>query len=238
MDELLDPMTNPVTYAAPFFILTIFIELGGAEVARPRRQRHRLRAQGRAHVDLDGRRLAVLPDRASRSPRSSATSRSSPTSRRGTCPPTPGGTGCCVIARARPRLLLAPPLLAPRAHRLGRPPGAPLQRVHELRHRAAAEVEPVVRVLLLAAAAAARLRAVDALRRVRRQPDLPVLRAHRDDRQDVAADRADLQHAVAPPRAPRQRSGVPRQELRRHPHHLGPHVRHVHRRSGSARRTA
>ena len=28
MNELLDPMSNPVTYAAPFFILTIFIELG------------------------------------------------------------------------------------------------------------------------------------------------------------------------------------------------------------------
>ena len=27
MDELLDPMKNPVTYAAPFFVLTILVEL-------------------------------------------------------------------------------------------------------------------------------------------------------------------------------------------------------------------
>ena len=27
IQEILDPMTNPVTYAAPFFILTILIEL-------------------------------------------------------------------------------------------------------------------------------------------------------------------------------------------------------------------
>ncbi len=37
--------------------------------------------------------------------------------------------------------------------------------------------------------------------------------------------RADVQHAVAPPRPPRLQPPVPRQELRGHPDHLGPHVR-------------
>ncbi len=61
------------------------------------------------------------------------------------------------------------------------------------------------------------------------QPDLPVLRAHRAHRPHVAPRRARLQHAVAPSGAPRQRSGVPRQELRRHVDHLGPDVRLVRR---------
>ena len=35
------------------------------------------------------------------------------------------------------------------------------------------------------------------------------------------------QHAVAPPRAPRRQPALHRQELRRHPDHLGPDVRHL-----------
>ena len=52
--------------------------------------------------------------------------------------------------------------------------------------------------------------------------------------QAVAADRARLQHAVAPPRAPRQRRRVPRPQLRRHPHRLGPAVRHLPRGAAAA----
>ena len=54
------------------------------------------------------------------------------------------------------------------------------------------------------------------------QPDLPVLPAHRADPPAAAPDRAGDEHAVAPPRAPRRQQPVPRQELRRHPHRLGP----------------
>ena len=43
-----------------------------------------------------------------------------------------------------------------------------------------------------------------------------------------------LQHAVAPPRPPRLQRAVPGQELRRHPDHLGPHVRDLRAR-GRAR---
>ena len=48
------------------------------------------------------------------------------------------------------------------------------------------------------------------------------------------ADRVPLQHALAPPRAPRRPAAVPRPQLRRHPDHLGPPVRHVRAR-GRAR---
>ena len=45
--------------------------------------------------------------------------------------------------------------------------------------------------------------------------------------QALAAFRIRLQHAVASPGAPRHGPAVPGQELRRHPDHLGPDVRHV-----------
>ena len=53
------------------------------------------------------------------------------------------------------------------------------------------------------AAATARRSAVDGVRQLLHQPDLPVLDPHRAHRQAVAAHRVRLQHAVAPPRAPR-----------------------------------
>ena len=43
----------------------------------------------------------------------------------------------------------------------------------------------------------------------------------------AALGRGGLQHALAPPRPPRHEPPVPGQELRRHPDHLGPHVRHL-----------
>ena len=49
-----------------------------------------------------------------------------------------------------------------------------------------------------------------------------------------AADRAGLQHPVAPPGAPRQRPGVPGPQLRRHPDRLGPALRHVPARAAPA----
>ncbi len=60
--------------------------------------------------------------------------------------------------------------------------------------------------------------------------------AHRADREAAAADRARVQHALPPPRAPRGERDLPRPQLRRHPDHLGPPVRHVRdpRRSASA----
>lgn len=55
--------------------------------------------------------------------------------------------------------------------------------------------------------------------------DLPVLGAHRADRQAAAVVRIRLQYPVAPPGPPRNGPGVSGQELWRHPHHLGPPVR-------------
>ena len=56
--------------------------------------------------------------------------------------------------------------------------------------------------------------AVDGVRQLLDQPDLPVLDPHRTHRQAVAANRVRLQHALAPPGAPRHGPRVPRQELR------------------------
>ena len=57
--------------------------------------------------------------------------------------------------------------------------------------------------------------------------DLPVLDSHRADRKALAARRIRLQHAVAPPGAPRHGPAVPGQELRRHLHPVGPAVRQL-----------
>ena len=79
--------------------------------------------------------------------------------------------------------------------------------------------------------------AVDGVRQLLDQPGLPVLGAHRTHRQALAANRIRLQHAVASPRAPRHGPAVPRQELRRHPHRVGPAVRQLRRRDRSDRTT-
>ena len=87
---------------------------------------------------------------------------------------------------------------------------------------------------VLAAAAAARLPAVDGPARAELEPDLPVRPPHGADREAAAAARGDPQHAVAPPRPPRRERAVPGPQLRRHPRHLGPAVRLVRAR-GRAR---
>ncbi len=57
--------------------------------------------------------------------------------------------------------------------------------------------------------------AVDGVRELLGQPDLPVLGAHRAHRKALAASRIRVQHAVASPGAPRHGPAVPGQELRR-----------------------
>lgn len=129
--------------------------------------------------------------------------------------------------RHRRPLVLVPPDGAPRPPGLGDPPGAPLERVLQLRDRAAPEVEQQRRDHHVAAAPPDRHPTVDGFRRLLRQPRLPVLRAHRAGRHAPPPDRIRVQHALAPSGAPRLRSRLPRPQLRGHPHHLGPDVRHL-----------
>ena len=105
--------------------------------------------------------------------------------------------------RRRPAVLHVPPHRAPGPADLGDAPGPPLQRVLQLRHRAAAEVEQQWRDPDVDSVAADGHSAVDGVRRLLGEPDLPVLGAHRADRQAAAAVRVRVQHPVAPPGAPR-----------------------------------
>ena len=66
------------------------------------------------------------------------------------------------------------------------------------------------------------------------QSALPVLDPHRAHRPDVGLVRGGLQHAVAPPRAPRVAGLVPGPQLRRHPDHLGQAVPVVRAGGGAA----
>jgi hypothetical protein len=59
------------------------------------------------------------------------------------------------------------------------------------------------------------------------EPDLPVLDPHRGDRPHAALVRGGDEHAVAPPRPPRDQPALSRQELCRGLHRLGPHARHL-----------
>ena len=129
--------------------------------------------------------------------------------------------------RRRPALLLLSPDGAPGAPDLGHASGPPLQPVLQLRHRTAAEVEHQRRRLPAGAAAAVRRAAVDGVRQLLDQPRLPVLDPHRAHRKALAANRIRLQHAVAPPGAPRHGPAVPRQELRRHLDPVGSAVRQL-----------
>ena len=126
-------------------------------------------------------------------------------SRRGTCPLDAWWTWAIAILGVDFFFYLGAPRRAPGAPRLGHPPGAPLQRVLQLRHRAAAEVEQLRRDRRLAAAAPARGAAGPGVPRLLGEPRLPVLRAHRARRQALAAGRARAQHPVPPPGPPRPR---------------------------------
>ena len=93
------------------------------------------------------------------------------------------------LLRRRPRLLLVPPRLAREPGLLGQPRRPPLEHALQPLDRAAADVGPDDLPAVLAAAAAARLPAVDGPARPVVEPDLPVRPAHRADRAAAAADR-------------------------------------------------
>ena len=67
------------------------------------------------------------------------------------------------------------------------------------------------------------------------EPRLPVLGAHRADRQAAAALRVRPQHALPPPGPPRLPGRLPGPQLRRDPDRLGPALRLVRRRDRAAR---
>ncbi|CAA9511752.1 MAG: Fatty acid hydroxylase family (carotene hydroxylase/sterol desaturase), partial [uncultured Solirubrobacteraceae bacterium] len=137
------------------------------------------------------------------------------------------------VRRRRPRLLLVPPRLAREPPVLGEPRRAPLEPPLQPLDRAAADVGADDVPPVLAAAPAARLPGLDGPARAVLEPDLPVLDPHGAHPDAARVGRADLQHAVAPSRPPRGQPPLPRQELRRHPHRLGPAVRHLGARDGA-----
>ena len=130
------------------------------------------------------------------------------------------------VLRRRPRLLRLPPRPPPDPAVLGDPRGAPQLAALQPLDRAAPGLDAVQRHAVLDAVGAV-LPAVDDLPGDGLEPALPVHPAHRGDRPLPAADRVDLQHAEPPPRAPRLAGAVPGPQLRGHPDHLGPHVRHL-----------
>ncbi|CKT13257.1 Uncharacterised protein [Mycobacterium tuberculosis] len=125
----------------------------------------------------------------------------------------------------RSAVLLLSPHRPPSSADLGYPPGASLQRILQLRHRAAPEVEQQRRDSHVGSAATDGASPLDGVLQLVAELDLPVLGAHRADRQAAAVVRIRLQYPVAPPGPPRNGPGVSGQELWRHPHHLGPPVR-------------
>ena len=137
------------------------------------------------------------------------------------------------LPRRRPRLLLVPPRVAREPRVLGQPRRAPLLAALQPLDRAAPDVGADDLLPLLAPAAAARLPGLDGPPRPGLVADLPVLDPHGAHQAPAALGRADAQHAVAPPRPPRLEPPVPRQELRRDPHRLGPHLRDLGARGGA-----
>ena len=140
------------------------------------------------------------------------------------------GLGRAVLRR-RLLLLLVSSRLAREPRRSGPARRPPLQPALQLEHRAAPDVGADDLRAVLVVDAAGRLRAVDGPARPGVVADLPVRDPHRAHRAPAAADRGRGQHAVTPPRPPRLQRAVPGQELRRHPHHLGPPLRDLRARA-------
>ena len=134
----------------------------------------------------------------------------------------------------RPRVLRLPPGEPPRRLPLGGPRRAPPERGVQPVGRAPAALARVDRLaVLLPAAGGPRLPAGDVPRRRDDRHALPVLDPHARHQAPRPA-RVDHEHAEPPPRPPRDRPAVRRQELRRHLHRVGPPLRHVRARGGRA----
>src|SRR6185437_14138375 len=89
---------------------------------------------------------------------------------------------------------------------------------------------PVRQLDLLSAALLARPQPAGGGRHAGSQPGLPVLVAHRPHRPPRATG-VDIQHAVPSPCTPRVERRVPRPQLRRDSHRLGPALRQLRRRA-------
>ena len=92
MQEFLDPLKNPTLVAAPFFILSLLIELAAFKyLETDEEMRGYERKDARTSISWASARSCRA--RCSSSAPSCSSSRSASTSRRGTSRPTPGGRG-------------------------------------------------------------------------------------------------------------------------------------------------
>ena len=205
----------------------------GAHLPPPAERRpRRLRAARHAHEPRDGPRQRRRSTSSGSSPSSPSTRRSTSSRRCGSTRAT-GGSGCCCSSPTT-----SPTTVPPRQPReprvLGQPRRPPLLPALQPLDGAAPDLGADDLPAVLAAAAAARVPAVDGAAGAELEPDLPVRPAHRARREAAAAARGGAQHALAPPRPPRRQRAVPGPQLRRHPGHLGPAVRQLRAR-GRAR---
>src|SRR5918992_230592 len=181
----------------------------------PRGRPRRLRAQGHAHEHHHGarqrrgqRRLEARRRRGlRRALRADAAAHA-----RGRLV----GLGAAILPR-RPRVLLVPPHLAREPRLLGQPRRPPLEPPLQPLDGRPADLGADDLPAVLAAAAAARLSALDGPARAGVEPDLPVRPSHGADRAPAEAAGGRAQHAVAPSRPPRRQRAVPRPQLRRDP---------------------
>lgn len=196
---------------------------GDRELPDPsRRGRRRLRDQGRRHQHRYGARQSrlrlPLEDPHRRDLHRGVRAHPGPR-------PPPVVDRSADAARAGLLLLLVPPGPPRHPDPVGLPCRPPLQPEVQPQHRAAPALDESHRLAVLSAAHRVR----SASRRARLlligQPRLPVLGAHRADRQAAAALRVRTEHALPPPGAPRLPRRLPGPELRRDPHPVGPAVR-------------
>ncbi len=190
LDFLPPQMRDPVLFAVPFFLLLLILEWTAARklehagrTAAGTGAYHAPRRVGE-HLDgagVDGHHGCVEVPGAARLRRDLRLSRAM----------APVGDAVVHVGdrdrRRRPAVLPVSPDRAPGPADLGDTPGAPLQRVLQLRDRAAAEVEQQRRDPDVDSVAAVGCSAVDGVLQLLDQPDLPVLGAHRAHRQALAA---------------------------------------------------